>query len=61
MLKLSKSVYYYPSKKNDEPVVDALRQKAEEHPREGFWKAYHRLAMKARSGIIKGCIEYIRV
>jgi putative transposase len=43
VLKLSKSVYYYQSKKNDEPVENALRQKAEEHPREGFWKAYHRL------------------
>jgi putative transposase len=43
VLKLSKSVYYYQSKKNDEPVENALGQKAEEHPREGFWKAYHRL------------------
>ena len=43
VLKLSKSVYYYQSKKNDEPVENALGQKAEEHTREGFWKAYHRL------------------
>ena len=43
VLKLSKSVYYYQSKKNDEPIETALRQKAEKHPREGFWKAYHRL------------------
>ncbi len=43
MLKLSKSVYYYQSKKKDEPVENALGQKVEEHPREGFWKAYYRL------------------
>lgn len=43
MLKLSKSVYYYQSKKNDQPVENALRQKAAEQPREGFWKAYQRL------------------
>ncbi len=42
-LNLSKSVYYYQSQKNDQPVEDALRQKAEEHPREGFWKAFDRL------------------
>jgi putative transposase len=42
-LNLSKSVYYYQSKKDDEPVQQALRQKAEQHPREGFWKAYGRL------------------
>jgi putative transposase len=43
VLKLSKSVYYYQSKKNDGPVENALRQKVEEPPREGFWKAYQRL------------------
>jgi putative transposase len=43
VLRLSKSVYYYQSKKNDEPIETALRQKAEKHPREGFWKAYYRL------------------
>jgi putative transposase len=42
-LSLSKSVYYYQSRKNDEQVVSALRQKAEQHPSEGFWKAYQRL------------------
>jgi len=43
VLSLSKSVYYYQSHKNDQPIEEALRQKAEHHPREGFWKAYGRL------------------
>jgi len=40
VLSLSKSVYYYQSHKDDQVVEEALRQKAEQHPREGFWKAY---------------------
>lgn len=43
MLSLSKSVYYYQSHKDDQPVEQALREKSELHPREGFWKAYGRL------------------
>jgi putative transposase len=35
-------VYYQP-KKDDTEVIDALQKKAEQHPREGFWKAYRRL------------------
>jgi hypothetical protein len=30
---MSKSVYYYQSRKDDQPVEAALRQKAEEQPR----------------------------
>ncbi|QMU27244.1 IS3 family transposase [Adhaeribacter radiodurans] len=43
VLSLSKSVYYYQAVKEDQPVEEALRQKAEQHPREGFWKVYVRL------------------
>jgi putative transposase len=40
---LSKSGYYYHSIKDDREIIDSLRKKAEDHPREGFWKAYDRL------------------
>jgi putative transposase len=41
---MSKSVYYYkPLPKDDTEIEQALRQKAEEHSEEGFWKAYDRL------------------
>lgn len=43
MLNLAKSVYYYRSIKNDEPIMAALKEKAEQFPREGFWKAFNRL------------------
>lgn len=36
-------MYYHQSQKDDRSVMDALRKKAEEHPREGFWKAFRRL------------------
>lgn len=41
---MSKSVYYYqPLKKDDYSIEQALREKSEAHPEEGFWKAYYRL------------------
>jgi len=43
VLNLSKSTYYYQSHKDDQPIAEALRQKAEQHPREGFWKVFGRL------------------
>jgi len=43
VLNLAKSVYYYQSIKNDEPIIAALKEKAEQFPREGFWKAFNRL------------------
>jgi len=47
-LNLSKSACYYQSKKDDGPVIEALRQKAEEQPREGFWKAFGRLRKEGK-------------
>ena len=48
VLNLSKSVYYYQSHKDDEPIEEALQQKEEQHPREGFWKAYGRLRKEGK-------------
>lgn len=44
VLGMSKSVFYYkPLPKNDSPIEEALKEKAEDHSEEGFWKAYDRL------------------
>jgi putative transposase len=47
-LSLSKSVYYYQSQKDDASVQEALRQKAEDFPTEGFWLSYKRLRKEGR-------------
>lgn len=44
VLNMSKSVYYYtPLITDDSEIEQALREKAEQHSEEGFWKAYGRL------------------
>lgn len=37
---------YYLPKKEDGLIIEALRHKAEAHPREGFWKAFGRLRLE---------------
>ena len=46
---MSKSVYYYKSTKDDTLIIEALKYKAEQHPREGFWKAFARLRIEGES------------
>lgn len=43
VLALSRSVFSYQSIKDDTTLMELLREKAVEHPREGFWKAFMRL------------------
>ena len=46
VLDVSRSVPYYHSIKDDSMIEVALLRKAEEHPTEGFWKAYGRLRLE---------------
>jgi putative transposase len=49
VLHMSKSVYYYkPLPKDDIAIETALKEKAEQHSEEGFWKAYDRLRNEGR-------------
>jgi putative transposase len=46
---MSKSVFYYSARaKDDTEIEQALKQKAEEHSEEGFWKAYDRLRAEGK-------------
>jgi putative transposase len=46
---MSKSVYYYkPLPKDDREIEQALREKAEARPEEGFWMACHRLRAEGK-------------
>ncbi len=49
VLNMSKSVYYYkPLPKDDGPIEEALREKAEDHSEEGFWMVYDRLRKEGK-------------
>ena len=49
-MQISKSVLLYkPKAKDDRKIEEALQQKAREHPREGFWKAYGRLRLEGQN------------
>ena len=43
VLSYSRAEYHYQSIKDDTTLIGLLQKKAEQHPREGFWKAFMRL------------------
>lgn len=48
VLDLSRSVVYHKSQKNDTEVETELLRLADQHPHEGFWKAWGRLRLEGR-------------
>jgi putative transposase len=42
-VQLSRPVFYYKSLKDDSTLMELLQEKASQHPREGFWKAFMRI------------------
>ncbi|QOI98518.1 MAG: hypothetical protein HRU69_13920 [Flammeovirgaceae bacterium] len=58
---ISRSVYYYQSKKDDHVVIDKLQDLAEKRPTEGFGKCTSGYERKDYYGTINastGCINY---
>jgi putative transposase len=50
ILNISSSVYYYhPKPKEDQQIINALNQLAEERPRWGFWMMYHYLRQNGQN------------
>jgi putative transposase len=47
ILKTSRSSLNYRSVKDDSSLIEALGKLSSAHPREGFWKCYHRLRNKS--------------
>lgn len=43
VINLSRSVYYYQSIRDDQPVIEKLQVMADKRPTEGFWKMYFRI------------------
>lgn len=43
IVQLSRSVFYYKSIKDDSTLMELLKEKATQHPKEGFWKAFMRI------------------
>jgi putative transposase len=48
-MSLSRSVYYYQSIRDDQPVIEKLQVLADKRPTEGFWKMYFRIRKEGLS------------